>query len=131
MHLALHRPSFEEEAAVPLTPHLGAVKYCMAELSLYSHQTTGIYMQGMRKPTEKLGTFGVLAAIRTGHCPDASEKRYFLSQITRSFDCSHFIFHDYYHFECQVLCLDVYSSALKLFCLFIDIFFITIPFAIR
>jgi len=61
MHVTFLRSFFPEETAVPLllrrlTVHIGAVKYCMTELSRYSDLTTGIYVEGMRKPTEKLGT---------------------------------------------------------------------------
>ena len=61
MHVAFQRPFFQAGTAVPLIPrrlsvHVGAVKYCMAELSRYSDLTTGIYVERMRKPTEKLGT---------------------------------------------------------------------------
>jgi len=72
MHVTFQRSFFQEETAVPRIPrsmsvHIGAVKYRMTELSRYSDLTTGIYVEGMRKPTEKLGTKGVSADIRTGH----------------------------------------------------------------
>jgi len=63
MHVAFQRSFFQEETAVPLVPrrlsvHIGAVKYSVTELSRYSDLTTGIYVEGMRKSTEKLWTSG-------------------------------------------------------------------------
>jgi hypothetical protein len=114
-----------------LSLQLSVIKHCMRELSRYSDQATVICKEGMRKTTEKLGTFGVSANIRTRHYPSATQKCYVLSQIARSFTCPHLIYHDYYHFECQELCLDISSSALKVALFLTDILFNRIPCGIR